>query len=90
MKYLYLPGFPNCPICDLNNLLNAYEHIGEEIRSHALTFIGAIHGFLHRVKLEPLTHQESGKTVYYPILTPLDSGEVVDVATPRDRLLLVN
>ena len=91
MRYIYLPGFPNHPICDMDNLLDAYEHIGEEVRTHALTFVGAINGFLHRLHLEPQTHlQDNGKTVYYPVLTPLKGGEVVDVATSKDMLILAN
>jgi hypothetical protein len=92
MSYKYLPGFPNHPIYDKEHLLETgiYEHIGEEIRIHALTFIGAIRGFLHRLKLEPLDTQDNGQIVYYPILTPLEGGEVVDVVTPNERLVLVN
>lgn len=93
MKYKYIPGFPNHPIEDINNLLEAYEHIGEEIRTHTLTFIGRIHGLLHRVRLEPLTQMEIDnviKTIYSPVLTPLKRGEVVDVATHRDIIVLAS
>jgi len=91
MKYTYLSGFPNYPIYDIDNLLGAYEHVGEEMYAQALTFIGKIHGLLHRVQLKPFNPLESkGKmVVYYPQLTPLELGESVDVATQEGRLVLV-
>lgn len=91
MNYTYIPGFSNYPIDDTHHLLDAYEHIGEEIRTHRLTFIGMVHGFLHRLWLEPLNLiKENGKTVYLPILIPIKSGEVVDVATARDTVVLAS
>jgi hypothetical protein len=53
MEYIYLSGFPKHPIADIDNLLEAYEHLGEEMYAQALTFIGRIHGFLHRLQLKP-------------------------------------
>ncbi len=88
MQYIYLSGFPRHPIADIDNLLNAYEHIGEEIYAQALTFIGHVHGFLHRVELKPFNLMDCSETVYYPHLTPLKMGEFVNVATSRETLLL--
>lgn len=91
MIYCYIPGFPSYPIDNTHHLLDAYEHIGEEIRSRRLTFIGMVHGFLHRLILEPMNLiKEANKTVYQPVLIPLKSGEVVDVATPRDTITLAS
>jgi hypothetical protein len=89
MAYLYLPGFPNHPIADIDHLLGAYEHVGEEMYAQALTFIGKIHGFLHRLELKPFNPIDNkGETLYCPYLTPLQIGEHVDVATNRETLLL--
>ncbi|MDM8558436.1 hypothetical protein [Candidatus Parabeggiatoa sp. HSG14] len=89
MKYLYLSGFPNYPIADFDHLLDAYEHIGEEIYAQALTFIGRIHGSLHRVELKPFTFVEcKDETVYYPYITQLQIGETVDVVTNSETFLL--
>ncbi|NJO14834.1 MAG: hypothetical protein HC877_03535 [Thioploca sp.] len=92
MIYCYIPGFPSYPIDNTHHLLDAYEHIGEEIRSQRLTFIGMVHGFLHRLILEPMSLiKEANKTtVYHPVLIPLKSGEVVDVATLRDTITLAS
>lgn len=91
MKYKYLAGFSNYPIYDIDNLLNAYEHIGEEMCTQALTFIGEIHGLLHRVQLKPFNPIESKgeEVVYYPQLTPLQLGESVHVVTKRGSVVLV-
>ncbi|MDY6994473.1 MAG: hypothetical protein SVR94_17960 [Pseudomonadota bacterium] len=86
MKNMRLSG-SQYPINDLDNLLDAYEHIGEEMYARALTFIGVIHGFLHRLQLRPI--EKEGKTVYYPSLTPLKLGESVDVATEKGSQILV-
>jgi hypothetical protein len=91
MTYHYIPGFPSYPIDNTHHLLDTYEHIGEEIRSQRLTFIGMVHGFLHRLILEPMSLiQEANEIVYQPVLIPLKSGEVVDVATPRDTITLAS
>lgn len=86
MSYTYLSGYPHYPIYDLNHLLDTYEHIGEEMYGRALTFIGMVHGFLHRLQLRPIENE--GKTIYYPTLTPLHLGESVDVATGRGTRVL--
>ena len=86
MKTVLLSGY-HYQINDLNNLLDTYEHIGEEMYARALTFIGMVHGFLHRLQLKPI--EKEGKTVYYPSLTPLKLGESVDVATEKGSQILV-
>lgn len=91
MIYKYLSGFPNYPIYDLDNSLDAYEHIGEEIYTQALTFIGEIDGLLHRLQLKPfnpIDPQGKNEVVYYPFLTPLQLGENVEVATAKSRMVL--
>ena len=91
MTYKYLSGLSKYPIYDIDNLLDAYEHIGEEMYTQALTFIGEVHGLLHRLHLKPFNPIENrGKSevVYYPHLTPLQLGESVDIATKRGILVL--
>jgi hypothetical protein len=92
MEYIYLSGFPKHPIADVDNLLQAYEHLGEEMYAQALTFIGRIHGILHRLELKPykkIIENDIEKTVYAPQLTRLNLGEAVKIATPNQGSLLL-
>ncbi|WP_069472170.1 hypothetical protein [Candidatus Marithrix sp. Canyon 246] len=91
MEYIYLSGFPKHPIADVDNLLKAYEHLGEEMYAQALTFIGRINGFLHRLQLKPykIIENDIEKTVYAPQLTRLNLGEAVEIATPNQGSLLL-
>jgi Glu-tRNA(Gln) amidotransferase subunit E-like FAD-binding protein len=91
MEYIYLSGFSRYPIADVDNLLQAYEHLGEEMYAHALTFIGRIHGILHRLELQPykIVENDIEKTVYAPQLTRLNLGEAVKIATPNQGSLLL-
>lgn len=91
MEYIYLSGFPKHPIADIDNLLEAYEHLGEEMYAQALTFIGNIHGILHRLKLKPykIIENDIEKTVYSPKITRINLGEAVEIATPNQGSLLL-
>ncbi|GEM_PF-4050723 len=92
LSYQYLTGSQRYPICDLHGTLSNYEHIGEEIRAQTVSFIGEIHGLLHRLQLKPfnlLEHSTSHQVVYYPHLTPLQLGERVDVATCKGSITVV-
>ena len=89
MNYIYIPGFPHYPIWDKADALSCYEHIGKEIDGTMLTFIGKVNGLLHRLQLQPMS-EAPGQIVYHPTLIPLKSGEVVDVATAADTIVLAN